>query len=353
VTAATECEVLELERSTLDAVARTHPRVCEILESQYIRRASSPEAAAIRAVPVDPGTREKAIEVLEAHFGQSRWEPRMRLRLASVLLRAGKDQDAIDVLVGLADDLAREGLTEKAIAILKKIERLRQRHVEEVNLAPLKRKAERAQPVAAGQPSPPASSSRGARPGSRKPRTEERFQGWLLDVLRDTVQPPQTDAPPAHEAGRVTGYARGLAANPLFEGFGEEELVDFVRGLRLLSFESGDVIITEGESGESVFLLATGRVRVWIHNPAGRNVALRDLTEGSFFGEISALSGRPRSATITAAADSELLELDKAALEAVVSSHPRVRGILEAFYVERIGDRNAAVVRGLTGGGAG
>ncbi|MBI3931856.1 MAG: cyclic nucleotide-binding domain-containing protein [Acidobacteria bacterium] len=363
VTAADTCEALELGKEALDEFARTHPRVCEVLEAQYIRRASSPEAAAIRAVPVDPGTREKAIEVLEAHFGQSRWEPRMRLHLASALLESGKDQDAVDVLIGLADDLAREGLNEKAVAILKKIERIQHRHVEEVNLAPLKRRAAEVRRAASdAAPLPAAGKAKSRRktagpspPGSKgKPKTEEYFQGWIVDVLRETVR-PQTDAEDSHgtDSARATGYARGLAASPLFEGFGEEELVAFIQGLRLLAFDAGDVVITEGEAGESVFLLASGRVRVFVHSAAGHNVPLRDLEEGAFFGEISALSGRPRSATITAVTDCELLELDKTTLGAIVGPHPRVREILEAFYSERIGSRNAALVRGLPSGEAG
>ena len=137
VVAASATDLLELDKPTLDGIARTHPRVKDVLETAYIERASSPEAAAIRAVTVkDPHGDQRAIDVLEAHFGESRWDPRMRLRLADVLLRAGKDEDAVPVLVGLADDLARAGYPEKAIAILKKIERLQSRHIEEVSLAP-------------------------------------------------------------------------------------------------------------------------------------------------------------------------------------------------------------------------
>ena len=51
-------------------------------------------------------------------------------------------------------------------------------------------------------------------------------------------------------------------------------------------------------------------------------MALGVLGEGSFFGEISTLSGRPRSATITAAAACELLELDRVALDAISASSP-------------------------------
>jgi CRP-like cAMP-binding protein len=342
VVAASVCELLELDRPTLDSIARTHQRVRDVLEASYIERASSPEAAAVRAVLLpDAGTRRKAIEVLESHFGESRWDPRMRLRLADILLKAGKDEDAIPILIGLADELAREGFADKAVAIIKKIEQVQRRNVEVVNLAPLLRTD-----VAAALPDPAAL---GVAAGPR-PRaiTDERFHGWLVDVVRDTVSGPRSEGLSESERARagLRGYGPGLLANPLFEGLREEELVAFIGGLKLLSFDPGDVIVTEGESGQGVFILSTGEVKVFVRGPDHRSVMVGTLGEGSFFGEISTLSGRPRTATVTAAAACEILELDRAALDAITATHPRVREVLETFSAARSADPEVARARG-------
>jgi CRP-like cAMP-binding protein len=361
VTAAARCELLELDRPTLDEIARVHPRVAGVLEEFYIRRASSPEAAAVRAVSMnDAGQERKAIEVLEAHFGQSRWDPRMRLRLADVLLKAGKFEDAVPVLIGLADDLARAGYPEKAIAVLKKIEKIRRRDIEVVNLAPLGRGA--APPARAPSPprgrGAPAATGTAAKTAWSPQPTAEFFQGWLLDVLRDRVkrgeaaegERPGGERPEGERLtlGSIRGYGPGLMASPLFEDFNDDELLAVIRGLRLLSFDAGDVIITEGEPGQSLFVLTTGTVKVFVRDPAGRNVALVPLGEGAFFGEIATLSGRPRSATVTAASRCELLELDKAALEAILKVHPRVLDVLEEHYIARANDPEAAAIRGTS-----
>jgi CRP-like cAMP-binding protein len=345
VVAASVCELLELDRPTLDSIARTHARVRDVLESSYIERASSPEAAAVRAVPLpDAGTRRKAIEVLESHFGESRWDPRMRLRLADILLKAGKDEDAIPILIGLADELAREGFADKAVAIIKKIEQVQRRNVEVVNLAPLFRPAPASSSVAA------AGAAAEPRSSVLRPRaiTDDRFHGWLVDVVRDTVGSPRTSsASESERAGAgMKGYRPGLLANPLFEGFTEEELVALIGGLKLLSFDPGDVIVTEGESGQSVFILSTGEVKVFVRGPGHRSVMIGTLGEGSFFGEISTLSGRPRTATVTAAVPCEILELDRAALEAIAADHPRVREVLETFSAARSADPDVARARG-------
>jgi CRP-like cAMP-binding protein len=86
-------------------------------------------------------------------------------------------------------------------------------------------------------------------------------------------------------------------------------------------------------------------VKVFIRNRSGQDVLLRPLGEGAFFGEISALSGRSRTATVTTAAPCALLELDRSALDTITKAHPRVREILENVYIERAGDPDADAIR--------
>jgi CRP-like cAMP-binding protein len=330
VTAATPCELLALAKPAVDRLARSHPEIRETIEAHYIRRASSPEAAAVRAVPLgDAPARERAIEVLEAHFGESRWDPRMRLRLADLLLKSGHEDDALPILLGLADELTRQGQPARAIAILKKIEQVQRRHVEEVNLAPLRRPAAREAPLtASGQDAPRA---------RRGPGTEAFFDQWLVEMLRETVRQraEPADQAPLAAPEVLAAYARGLGAGPLFQDFSEDELLALVRSLRLLFFEAGDIVVSQGEPGRSVFILAAGEVRVHVRDNGGHDRFLTSLGEGAFFGEIGALSGRPRSASVVAASRCELLELDQPALQALEATHPRVRAVLEDFYVER------------------
>ncbi len=344
VVAADWVECLELSKPTLDAMAAVHPRVRDRLEAAYIARASSPANAAVRAVALDAeNTRRRATEVLLAHFGASQWDPKMQLRLADALLRAGKEEDAVAVLVGLADELVRGGFPEKAIAILKKIEGLQRRYVEEVNLAPLKRPrataaAEPAPPVPA--PPPPVAPA-----PARGPRTEASFADWLVDVVRDQVQrTPTLGAQAAPAAAR--SYDSGLRGSPLFEGFTEEELLALVQQLRLVPIEPGEILISEGEPGGSLFILATGVVKVFVRTPRGHDARLAVLRDGAFFGEMAALSGGPRRATVIASTRGELLELTREALEACTASHPRMREVLEAFARERAQSAEAAQLRG-------
>jgi hypothetical protein len=257
----------------------------------------------------------------------------MRLRLADAFLKAGQEREAAQVLIDLADDLVRRGQNEKAVALLKKVEQLQHR------------------PRGAAQrPASPAPAP--GKPAS--PNVDDRLGDWLIDVARDTVRRRSAvasrglDAPAAQalDPRTLRIYRRGLVASPLFEGLSEDELLALVQGLQLRTVEPGDIVLTEGEPGQSIFIVATGQVRIFIRNPTGHDVPLCGLGEGAFFGEISALSGRSRTATVTAAAPSVLLELDQPALEAITRAHPRVQEILETVYIERATDPSAEAIRG-------
>jgi cAMP-dependent protein kinase regulator len=109
-----------------------------------------------------------------------------------------------------------------------------------------------------------------------------------------------------------------------------------MRGLRLLTFDPGDVIVLEGDPGDSLFVLTTGRVKAFVRTAdAPRPRKVRELKEGEFFGEISILSGKPRTATVTCATRCELLELDRATLDDICRTHPKVLHILEDYYMDR------------------
>jgi CRP-like cAMP-binding protein len=335
LTAAGRVDLLELPKVLLDGIAEIHPRVRDTVDALYVQRASSAEVSAVRNITTgDAETRARAMQVLTAYFGGRRWEPRMQLKLAMVLLKAGKEEEAVPVLVDLADTLLREGEPAKAIGILKKVEMIRGRSLRVMNLAPLARVAVEPLPGASptGRPLAPTPAWLG--------RTQGFFEDWLGTFRRSMSSLAAAAAP-----RRIPGYGPELVASPLFEGFSEEELLAFMQGLRLGVFEPGDVILTEGEPGESVFILTTGTVKVFVRNPAGHDIQLCELREGAFFGEMSTLSGRPRTATVTAASRCELLEMDRPTLEGMTNIHPRIRQVLEEVYIERASSAQAARIR--------
>lgn len=324
VTAAARCELLELDKPTVDMIALRYPRVRDMLDAAYIARLSSPEAIAARAVPWAEGTtRARALDVLREHFGQTRWTPRTRLRLADALFKAGRQEEVEAVLLDCVDELTREGFPEKAVALLKKVERLRRRDVEEVNLAPLLRLDAEAAVAGEGPAAVPGPVDAPAGPPAAG--TAGDFESWLAGLGSDG-----SAAPEGGSDSRLGGHLAGLRASPLFETLSDDELQALVRGVALVRCAPGHIIVTEGEPGQSVFVVASGTVRAYARSAGGPNVELARLEQGSFFGELVTFGDRPRSATVTAASACELLELDRGALASICARHPRVREMLEA-----------------------
>ena len=140
VVAAGPCEVLEIAPEALEALAETRPRVRQIVESALLERTNSAEVGAVRSVPpMDPAIPAQAVALLDAHFGARVKDPKMRLRLAEILARAGNYVDVVPVLVGLAEEMQAAGQRARALAILQKIELIDHQGPKEVGIAPLTR----------------------------------------------------------------------------------------------------------------------------------------------------------------------------------------------------------------------
>lgn len=147
----------------------------------------------------------------------------------------------------------------------------------------------------------------------------------------------------------IDSPARPAPASPLFEDMTAEERDAVIAEMELEHFNEGDIVITEGEQGSSLYVIVAGEVKVFTKGPRGESVHLAKLGAGDFFGEVSVLTGKPRTATITASTASELLRLDKEKLDRVVDRFPRVREILDQFYRRRASHTVEAMIENLKG----
>jgi cAMP-dependent protein kinase regulator len=233
--------------------------------------------------------------------------------MGDVLAMAKRTESAVKVMLELAEELASEGFIPKAIAVLKKIQRLDPNHAGiDEKLTDLIRQREVTITI---HTTPIPSVATQAAAAIEEPRE-------VSEEARIEVAPPAEEAP---------------IRSPLFSDFSREELLAVIRGLNLLTYEPGEIIMTEGEPGASLLILTTGVVRAYVINSFGSNVQVRMMKEGESFGEISLLTGKPRTATITAATPCELLALDKKTLGEISRDHPRVMQIVRDFHDQRSG----------------
>ena len=129
--------------------------------------------------------------------------------------------------------------------------------------------------------------------------------------------------------------ARALDAIPLFSGIPEEELISVLTSVRPERFSAGQVVVKEGEAGDTLYLIVQGTLRVSTKGPDGEEVALAALGAGDFFGEIALLTGRPLRATVFALPEAELLVLDRPTVNQLRAKHPQIEASLTEFHRRR------------------
>jgi small-conductance mechanosensitive channel/CRP-like cAMP-binding protein len=116
-------------------------------------------------------------------------------------------------------------------------------------------------------------------------------------------------------------------------------LSDEQRGLVLANaptqlYAEGESIVVQGERGTSMYLVLRGEVEVWVERE-GRRQQVSKLAAGDCFGEMSLLTGEPRTATVNAAEEVTALKITKANLTALLNASPELLVRLSEVLVQR------------------
>lgn len=287
----------------------------------------------------------KAIELATELYKARPRDARIRLQLADALIAGGRGPEAVTLLREVADELASDGFAAKSIAILKRIQKIeptRSREVDERLATLIEQRSIHNTPVGLMRPpAAPDTEEIGFEPTPRfvapAPRPAE--PSTPPPPLPPPLAPPEPDMEVDLETLLEDEAGSAPRSTPLFPHFSKDELILLMRGLELLSFDPGDMIVAEGEPGHSLFIITTGVIKAWVKDGQGHYNMVRQLADGDFFGEISILSGKPRTATVTAATRCEILELDRQTLDGITATHPHVLTVLQQFYLQRTGHR--------------
>ncbi len=231
----------------------------------------------------------RAVPLLKREIEKYPSNPRIRLQYADALLGAGSIKEAIEQFEATAKYYEDNGLTVQAVAVRKKAD-----------------KAREAAPAKAGEPAAAAGKSE---PLFSRPAVPE---------------------------------------SPLFEVLKKDEREALIREMELETHDEGSVIISEGDAGASMYIITSGEVKVYTRGTGkSGNIYLAKLGEGDFFGEVSVLTGKPRTATITASSQTELLRLDKEKLDNALATYPGIRKVLDDIYKKRAAHTVEAMIENL------
>jgi len=101
----------------------------------------------------------------------------------------------------------------------------------------------------------------------------------------------------------------------MFAGFADDECNRLLEVMRPRSLESGAVIFEQGASGDTLVVVMDGILRVEVADHQGQSATVATIQQGEVVGEMAVLDPAPRSATVVAATDCQLLELSRDGLE--------------------------------------
>jgi small-conductance mechanosensitive channel/CRP-like cAMP-binding protein len=124
----------------------------------------------------------------------------------------------------------------------------------------------------------------------------------------------------------------------LFKVLREDERASLRKEMVPKRFAKGEPIIEQGEPGKTFYLVGSGSLSV-----RANGVEVSRLTRGNYFGEMSLLTGEPRSATVVALTDVVLLELDRPVFARLFEEHPELAPKLSGMLAHRRTQLDAAM----------
>lgn len=177
-----------------------------------------------------------------------------------------------------------------------------------------------AAPAGAAAPAPAA-----AKPAAPAPAAEAAVDEVLNDVLT-----------PSDDDSGADDILAQIPKIPLFSHLTADEFIRIIDQLQVKVFEPKDLIISEGDHGDSFFVITRGVAVVTKKDPKGKELEVAELAEGNFFGEFAFLAESDRRASVRAKTELEVLEFSRGKLDELINEYPRVKEVMLDFYRERV-----------------
>jgi len=113
-----------------------------------------------------------------------------------------------------------------------------------------------------------------------------------------------------------------LAEVPFFAFLDEEERATLAAQVEIVRHPAGEVLFNVGDPGDSLYVIRSGAVEVFVRNDTGHRIVLETAGPRHFFGEMSLLDGGPRTASVLVSEDLEAIRVDREDLFKLLQKHP-------------------------------
>src|SRR5688572_19436402 len=115
---------------------------------------------------------------------------------------------------------------------------------------------------------------------------------------------------------------QALQQVPFFSQLSAGQITELARTGHTANLSAGQIVCHEGELSDSMYVILDGTVSVYRHNQAGNRVDFRQFQAGDYFGELSLLDSKPRTATVACLTDCELFVLEQRVFRELITAQP-------------------------------
>lgn len=126
----------------------------------------------------------------------------------------------------------------------------------------------------------------------------------------------------------------------VFGALRPETLEELARVFRWFRLDRGEQLFTQGDPGDAIYVLVSGRLQARLETPGGGFRVVGEIVPGETVGEMALVSNEPRSATVVAVRGSVLQVCARADFEALIDAHPELSKHLASILVQRLRKAN-------------
>ena len=111
---------------------------------------------------------------------------------------------------------------------------------------------------------------------------------------------------------------------PLFAGLSPEVLAEIEQHGSIKTYRKNTIVINEGDETDSLYLILSGRVKVFLSSEDGREAVLNHQGPGEYFGEMSLIDRQPRAASVMTVEPARLMIISRGDFMRCLASHPEI-----------------------------
>lgn len=139
-----------------------------------------------------------------------------------------------------------------------------------------------------------------------------------------------------------------LARIPFFTDLPIDELDRILAQLEVVNLRSGEILFREGDAGEHMYIVVSGDLEILMAPDTDNELILNRVPQGEYIGEMSLITGAPRTASVRAHGDVVLLSMSRSQLMDLLQDHPQLASTMVHVLSHRLDNTNVSTFRDLT-----